>query len=467
MHHDSDAEISVLGAMMLAPRVVPDILAALQVEDFFELSHQRVFQAIKDLDAKGQEPDPISVTDLLSSKGQLEAVGGRAYVHSLVTATHSALQAPKHAAIIKRHSMSRKLTAVTRAVLEMQDQKSPEEVIAYIQDALSALEHDATEDAVPLRDILGDHFAHLQRIAQSERKTAGITSNFVHLDHILSGFEPSTLTILAARPAMGKTALALNMMANFARNEPDKAVLMFSLEMAKQELTTRLIATHTRINSQKLKNADLTDEEWQAVTRAHSELSNLNLYIDDNAALPFPEIRARARRLHRRHGLSAVFVDYLQLVRPSRRHDSRVQEVSEVSQGLKNLAKELNVPVIALSQLSREVEKRTDKRPVLSDLRDSGTIEQDSDVCVFLYRHDYYYPDEPTGEVELLVRKNRNGPTGDCKLAFAPKYGRFANIPKGGSYAPKPQPPADYPRESADRRESERATESERQVSFL
>jgi len=467
MHHDIDAEISVLGAMMLLPRVVPDVLAILSPEDFFSLSHQRIFRAIRELDSKGQEPDPISVTDLLARQGLLEEAGGRAFIHSLTSATHSAVQAPKHAAIIKRHSLSRRVTQVTRTVLEMQDQKSPEEVIAYIQDALSALEHDTTQDAVPLKDILGDHFAHLERIAQSDRKTAGITSNFIGLDQILSGFEPATLTVLAARPAMGKTALALNMMVNFARNEPTKPVLMFSLEMAKLELTTRLIAAHTRIDSQKLKSANLSEEEWRQVTRAHAELCDLNLYIDDQAALPFPDIRARARRLHRKKGLSAVFVDYLQLVRPSRHYESRVQEVSEVSQGLKNLAKELNVPVIALSQLSREVEKRTDKKPVLSDLRDSGTIEQDSDICVFMYRHDYYYPDEPTGVVELLVRKNRNGPTGDCKLAFTPEYGRFANMPKGGPSATKPQPPADYPRESADRRESEWATESERQVSLI
>jgi replicative DNA helicase len=451
--------------MLLMHRVVPDVLAILKPEDFYAPKHQLIYKAIMELDAKGQEPDPILVCDILKTNGTLKECDGFAYVHALVTACGSATRATQYAAIVKKHSTDRKLTAVMRSVTESESASTPEETIAYLQDALLALEQDSTEDAVSLAEILGEHFTHLEKIARSDKRLAGIASNLIGLDDILSGFEPSTLTILAARPAMGKTALALCMMKEFAINMPDKAGLLFSLEMAQMELTTRMVSAHCKINSHKLKTGDLTTKEWATVTQAHSELANLNLYIDDQPSLTMAEIRARARRLHRRKGLSSVFVDYLQLVKPGRHFDMRDQEVSEVSQGLKNLAKELKVPVIALAQLNRQVEGRTDKRPVLSDLRDSGTIEQDADVCIFLYRDEYYNPrSDDLGIVELLVRKNRNGPTGDCKLAFVAEHGRFLNLAKGQRYASQSQPPRSYPCESKDGTESREQTEGERQL---
>jgi replicative DNA helicase len=465
-HRDTEAEMAVLGSMLLLPRVVPDVLAMLSADDFYDVKHQLIYRAIAQVDAKGQEPDPILVSDALKSSGHLDNVGYE-YVHALCSTVAAASRAVHYATIVKRHSMDRKLTRVMHSFAEGQ-QGSPEETLAAIQDALLALEEDSTDDAIPLSDLLSEHFAHLEAIAKTDRKLAGMASRFVDLDKLLSGFEPSQLTIIAGRPSMGKTAFALNLMVGFAEEQPKLASLFFSLEMAKMELVTRLIAHHTRINGHKLKTSDLTDVEWKEVLAAHQHLANYNMYVDDKADLSVADIRARARRLHRKKGLSAVFVDYIQLVKPQKSYDMRDREVAEVSKGLKNLAKELQIPVIALAQLNRNVESRQDKRPGLADLRESGSIEQDADICLFLYRDEYYNANSPDiGIVELLTRKNRNGPTGDCRLAFAAEYGRFSNLPKGRfSGSSQLQPYTPHPCESKDRTEGERETDSERQLSL-
>ena len=430
--HNLQAEESLLGAMLLSGDA---IAAAAEVRlspgDFYKPAHGHVFAAISAIYARGGAADPVTVADELRRAGHLEDIGGPAVLISLQAGTPSIGNAARYARIVEEHALLRRLIRAGGDVAEL-GYSLPTDVTDAVDRAEALLfdvaQHRVTQSISPLTDVLSRQLDHLELLAERGQQITGVPTGYKDLDRQLAGLQPSNLIVVGGRPGTGKTSLALGMAAHAAM-EAGAKVLVFSLEMSERELGQRLLAAEARVDSTRLRNGDLSGTDWTKLSQAIGRLGTAAISIDDDPHLTVMELRAKARRYKSTHGLDLIIIDYLQLMAGRPGAENRTLEVSEVSRGLKLLARELNVPVVALSQLSRGLESRADKRPMLSDLRDSGGIEQDSDVVIFLFRSELYDPDSPDkGTAEVIVAKQRNGPTGTSRLAFLAHYARFANM---------------------------------------
>jgi len=427
-----DAEISVLGASMLTPNVIPGVSEVIRPHHFYRQAHQRVFEVIEDLFSRGEPVDPITVCEELANRASLDMVGGRSFVHSLVTAVPAATNARQYAEIVRENYYLRSLIKVGGEITEMgyRREHPPMELIDRAEQMVFDISQTrVTGEFEPISELIDENFAELERVATEGHHTIGCQTGFRDLDGIISGFQPSNLVILAARPSMGKTALALNVARNVAVDQ-HKAVAIFSLEMSKMEIVNRMMCSEARVDNWRVKRGMLQPNEWSRLAAACTPLHTAPIFVDDSASLNLMEIRAKARRLRaKEHTLGLIILDYLQLMMGDVGAENRQQEISRISRGLKILARELEVPVLALSQLSRQVEQRAGNKPVLSDLRESGAIEQDADVVLFIYRDEVYNRDSPDkGTAEIIIGKQRNGPIGECKLAFVQNYTRFTDL---------------------------------------
>jgi replicative DNA helicase len=440
---NQEAEVSVLGSILLSEQALDGILidVKLRPDDFYRPRHGVIFGAMIRLKEKA-DPEPVdvlTVSDELERANQLEEVGGREYVHSLPNLVPAAANARHYARIVKEHSMLRRLLDTTRGIQEevFGFAGQPHELLEKAEAQLYRIAHDdRTGELRSIEAVLHDELAKLERVSREGVAITGTPSGFKDIDDLTGGFQPGNLIVLAARPSMGKSALVTNIAQN-ASVDHGRGVALFSLEMSETELAQRFIASEAKLNGDDLRKGRVRPDRWPKVVKATEKLHAAPLYIDDTSDLGVMELRAKARRLHSREPLGLVIIDYLQLMRPEPGADSRVEQVGQISRGLKLLARELNVPVIAVSQLSRAVESRPDKRPLLSDLRESGQIEQDSDLVMFIYRDEYYNKEsERPGEADIIVAKHRNGPVGDVTLTFLARYPKFANMyrpPPGGA----------------------------------
>ncbi len=441
--HSIDAEQAVLGGLMLSREAWDKVADRLREEDFYRRDHQLIFRAIGTLSEQSQPCDAVTLGEWFESQGLAEQVGGSSYVIELASTTPSAANITAYADIVREKSILRQLIDVGTGIAN--DGYQPEgrpsrEVLESAEQAVFRIAEAGMrgrQGFVGMKSALRDSFRILQERYENKGAVTGLPTGFIDFDERTAGLQPSDLIILAARPAMGKTSLALNI-AEYAALRSKKAVAVFSMEMSSSQLAFRLISSLGRINQQRLRTGQLEDEDWSRVSHAITLLNDAKIFIDDTPALSPTELRSRSRRLAREHGLGLIVIDYLQLMQVPGNKENRATEISEISRSLKALAKELDVPVIALSQLNRSLESRTDKRPVMADLRESGAIEQDADLILFIYRDEYYHPDsQDKGLAEVIIGKHRNGPTGTLKLAFHGQFTRFDNYTSesyGGSF---------------------------------
>ena len=440
--HDDEAEKAVLGAIFIDPAAIADASAEVQPEDFYKRANQLVFQAMLDLSDREDAIDPLTLQDELTKKNQLDDIGGIAYVSELAMATPTAAHVTYYAKIVHRKALLRRLISASQKIITTAMQDS-DDVTDILDNAESEIMNVSSENNAngfrSIKDIVNSTIDEINNIPEDGNMVTGLPTGFVELDKMTTGFHDDELVIVAARPGVGKTSFALNV-AQYVGLHTDKTVAMFSLEMSGEQLVQRMLASEGLINSQHLRTGQLDEDEWPKLVAASGSLATANIYIDDTPGIKMSEIRAQSRRLAKEKGnLGLIVIDYLQLIEGPH-SESRQQEVSAISRQLKKLAKELHVPVIALSQLSRSVEQRQDKRPVLSDIRESGSIEQDADIVSFLYRDDYYRDEEEgeenkevsaeddNGEVEVIIEKNRSGSRGTVKLMFSKPYNRFSNL---------------------------------------
>lgn len=423
-----EAERSVLGSILLDDQALNVVSDFLLPTDFYTAAHRIIFETILEIGRKFSRIDLVTLQDELSKRGHLESIGGVAYLLGLQEEIPATGMIEAHARIIKEKAVLRELISCATGIISTAYQQKDEEIETILDQAEQVIFNIANKRAsnnfVQLNIWLKKTFQQLNEIKTNRKGITGISGGYNKLDEMTSGFQNSDLIVLAARPSMGKTALALNIAIHAAQE--GHHVGFFSLEMSAQQLTLRLLATESGVSHQHLKNAAITSDEWIEVTNTASRLAQMKLFIDDTAMLSVMDLRAKARKLKSEHQLNFLVVDYLQLLHPARRHENRHQEVSEISRALKALAKELNVPIIALSQLSRAVDARMDKRPMLSDLRESGAIEQDADLIMFLYRDVVYNPETENPMLsELIIGKQRNGPTGTVYLNFIRELTKF------------------------------------------
>ena len=429
--HSIDAEQAVLGGLMLAPEAWDRVADKLGEDDFYRKDHRLIFRAIAELSAKSMPCDAVTLGEWFEVNGLAELVGGASYVIQLANATPSAANILAYAEIVREKSVLRQLIDAGTEIAGDGYQPEGRSTQEILENAEQKVFHIAEAGArgrkgfVPMRQAVTEAYKMLYDRYENRGSVTGLPTGFRDLDEMTAGLQPSDLIIVAARPAMGKTAFSLNM-AEYAALKTKKAVAVFSMEMSASQLAFRLISSMGRINAHNLRTGELADEEWPRVTSAITLLKDTKIFIDDTPALSPVELRARARRLKREHDLGLIVIDYLQLMAVPGNKENRATEISEISRSLKALAKELNVPVIALSQLNRSLEQRTDKRPVMADLRESGAIEQDADVIMFIYRDEYYNKESADkGLAEIIIGKQRNGPTGTVKLAFLGQYTKF------------------------------------------
>ena len=426
-----EAETSVLGAVLLENEALNRVLEILHEDDFYRDAHRRIFSAILHLYEHSEPVDLITLSEVLKTRGHLDDVGGVEYLNSLVNGVPTAANISYYAKIIKEKAILRKL--INRATeIVSQSYANSGDVDEFIDKAERTI-FEISEDRVrpsfyPIKDLIKSSFKTIERLYEKRQLITGVPTGFQRLDELTSGLQPSDLIIIAGRPSMGKTALALNIAQNASVQAAIPAAI-FSLEMSKEQLALRMLCSEAKVDAHRLRGGFLSEADWPRLTRAAGSLSEAPLFIDDTPGLSALEMRAKTRRLKIEHNLGLVIVDYLQLMRGRASADSREQEISDISRSLKALAKELSIPVIALSQLNRRVEERGDKRPQLSDLRESGAIEQDADVILFLYREEVYNKSEENrGKAEIIIGKQRNGPTDKVDLAFLDKYTRFENL---------------------------------------
>ena len=430
-----EAEQAVLGGLMLAPDAYDRVADQLNDQDFYRRDHQLIFRAIRELAEKGKPFDAVTLGEWFESMGQSELVAGGAYLIELASTTPSAANIVAYAEIVRDKAVLRQLIEVGTTIVNdgfQPDGRESSEILASAEQQVFAIAEAGAKgktDFTAMNKALSEAFDVLQTRYANGGSVTGLPTGYTEFDEMTAGLQPTDLLILAARPAMGKTTFALNI-AEHAAIRTKKAVAVFSMEMSASQLALRLISSNGRVNAQRLRSGQLEDEDWSRVTSAIRMLKEAKIFIDDTPGLSPEALRAKARRLKREHDLGLVVIDYLQLMSVPGNSENRATEISEISRGLKHLAKELNVPVIALSQLNRSLETRTDKRPMMADLRESGAIEQDADVIVFIYRDDYYNkensPDK--GLAEIIIGKQRNGPTGSVKLKFFGEYTRFDNL---------------------------------------
>lgn len=452
---DIDAEKAVLGAVFLSKDALADAMEYLEPRDFYRKAHQIIFQKMVDLNEEDQPIDVVTIRSALDKDNQTENIGGVAYIAELATAVPTAANVVYYAKIVHDKATRRRLINTATKIINNSyaDDDSVSDLLDNAEQQIMQVSQDNTQNGFQnIKDVLEASLKHVNDLSKNKSEVTGLSTGYQQLDEMTTGLHKDELVIIAARPAVGKTAFALNIAQNVATSS-DTTVAIFSLEMGAESLVNRMICAEGNINANHLRTGQLTQDEWNSLFIATGSLSKASIYIDDTAGIKVAEIRARCRRLAKEKGnLGLIVIDYLQLIEGTN-PDNRQQEVSEISRQLKKLAKELEVPVIALSQLSRGVEQRQDKRPVLSDIRESGSIEQDADIVSFLYRDDYYDHDEDddgednqnnnqqaadddgsnVSEVEVIIEKNRSGPRGTVKLLFAKSYNKFASV----SYIPE------------------------------
>lgn len=429
--HSLEAEQSVLGAMILDKEAINTAIEKIKPDDFYREANREIFKAILVLFNKNEPVDLITLSEELKRVDMLENTGGIAYLADLSSSIATTANTKYYCNIVEEKSILRKLISSCGDVIGKSYEDS-EEVNTIIEHAEKSI-FDITqgrhrEGFSPLSEVLLDSFSQIEARAASQDELTGLTTGFIDLDNKLSGLQKSDLVLLAARPSMGKTALGINIATNSAL-KADAKVAIFSLEMSKEQLVQRIIASTAHVDLQKIISGRLEENEWMDIIDSMAPLSGAQIFIDDTPGITLMELKAKCRRLKMEQGLDLIVIDYLQLMELGGRQESRQQEISAISRGLKIIAKEMNCPVVALSQLSRAPELRTDHRPILSDLRESGAIEQDADVVMFLYRDDYYHEDSEKQNIgELIIAKHRNGPTGSMELTFKKEYTKFVNM---------------------------------------
>ncbi len=433
--HDDEAEQAVIGSMMTDKDAVISAIEVLKPEDFYRDDNKTIYQAIMNLYAKAEPIDIITLKDELTSIGKLEPIGGLEYLVSLPEKVPTTANVEKYIKIVEEKSILRSLIKTANQLIEIGYNQN-EEVEILMDNAekkiFDLMQRKSQKGYSSIRDILVDSFTELEQLYNQKQHITGVATGFIDLDNKTAGFHNSDLVLIAARPAMGKTAFALNI-ATYAAVSANTPVVVFSLEMSKEQCANRILCSQAMVDSEKVSKGDISDEEWSKLAVASGELSeSAGIFIDDSAGINIAEIRAKCRKLKLEKNIGLVVIDYLQLIQGSGNTKSREQEIAEISRSLKILAKEINVPVIALSQLSRAPEARPDHRPMLQDLRESGSIEQDADIVMFLYRDDYYNPEtEAKNIAEVIIAKHRAGPTGTVELLWMPSYTKFANKYQG------------------------------------
>ena len=437
-----EAEQSVLGAMLIDKEAIAKATEILSAEDLYREAHRVIFSAMLEIYNKNEAVDMITVTDILRRDNKLEDVGGIAYITSLANVVLTAANVKYHAEIVAEKSVLRQLVKVSTEIAAM-GYEANDEVGVLLDTAESRIleisNRKKRADFTPISAVLMDSVQNIEKLLNNKGGLTGIPTGFNDLDKLTSGLHPSDFIILAARPSMGKTALALNIVQNVALRAhkrvggDPRSVAFFSLEMSKEQLVNRMLCAEANIDSQRLRIGEMKEDDWTHLWDACDVMSKAKIYIDDTAGITVMDMRSRARRLKAEHGLDLIVVDYLQLMQGSGKRNTsgdRQQEVSEISRSLKALARELDVPVLALSQLSRGVEARQVKRPMLSDLRESGSLEQDADIVAFLYREDYYNPETENKHTELIIAKHRNGPVDTVNLFFHKQFTKFVGFTK-------------------------------------
>ncbi len=444
--HSVEAEQSVLGGLLLDNRAWEQIADKLTETDFYRHDHRLLFEAIRELEARNQPFDAVTLSEHLESNQQLQEVGGLAFLGRLAQETPSAANIVAYADIVRERSIMRQLigigTDITTAGYQPEGRRSRE----ILEDAEKRVFEIAEQDmkgrrgATNIRELLTRTVEKIDHLFETEGAITGVPTGFDKFDEMTTGLQPGDLVIVAGRPSMGKTTFAMNIAENAAIAKQE-SVAVFSMEMPGEQLAMRMISSLGRIDQHHIRTGQLTDDDWPRITSAVHMLSEAKMFIDDTPAMTPSEVRARARRIKRQHGLGLIVLDYLQLMQVAGGSENRATEISEISRGLKAMAKELSVPVIALSQLNRSLEQRNDKRPIMSDLRESGAIEQDADLIVFIYRDEVYNEDSPDkGMAEIIIGKQRNGPIGKSILTFLGQYTRFENyIPENytGNFGPE------------------------------
>ena len=428
-----EAEDSILSALLLDKNSLLDVIEILSPEDFYRSAHQKIFSAIVDLFEKNEPVDLVTTVNILKERNQLEEIGGAIYLANLVENIPIAVNARHYAKIINDKARLRRLIEKTNSISKrcFENSGDVDEIIDFAESSIFEIsKNKITPEFYQISKIIDSNIDALEERQGQKSLITGIPTGFDRLDSLTSGFQDSDLLIIAARPSMGKTALALNIARNAAINK-NIPVAIFSLEMSKEQLSMRLLCSESKVDSSRLRSGFFTDRDWRKLTDAASMLTRLPLYIDDSANISAMSIRAKARRLQKEKGLGLIIIDYIQLMKSTRSSERRDLEISEISRSLKALAKELSLPVVALSQLNRMLETRTDKRPQLSDLRESGALEQDADVVAFIYRDEVYNKEDTNpkkGTAEIILAKQRNGPVGTVHLAFRPSFTRFENL---------------------------------------
>lgn len=430
--HDNNAERSVIGSMLIDRDAISEVSAMLTKEDFYNTEFGILFDAMVELYNEGKPVDEVILGEKLKTKGAPEAIYNMTYLGEILANTATGAFAKSYAEIVKDKSYLRKMIKLSDDVLRdsYEGKETVDKIMESAESNIFKLMQSRTgaTDFVPVRNILVDVIGEIEAASRAKGQINGLRTGFTDLDNMLTGLHGGELILIAARPAMGKTAFVLNIAHHVSMKE-HVPIVLFSLEMSREQLVTRLVAVDSMVEAKSLKTGDLTDNDWGKIIETADNMANAPIFIDDNSAITMPELRSKCRKLKQTEGIGLIIIDYLQLMSATGKVESRQQFISEVSRSLKTLARELNVPVIALSQLNRAVDSRTDHRPVLADLRESGAIEQDADVVMFIYRDDYYNDaSEKPGIAEIIVAKQRNGSTGPVDLAWISRYTKFANL---------------------------------------
>ncbi|MGQ9737024.1 MAG: replicative DNA helicase [Armatimonadota bacterium] len=449
--HNLDAEIATLGSMMIDSTAIERVSEFLAPDDFYREAHKVIFDVLVTLSSRSEPADLVTVSEELQRRGKLEEVGGIAYLTTLIDSVPSAANVDYYASIVEEYAIRRRLISAAQEIIHLAVSTDEEEplTIGDVTDRAESAIYRVAQRRIgrgfeSIRSLLGEAFDRFEAFYHERKLVTGLSTGFRELDFITAGLQPSDLIIVAARPSMGKTSLCLNIGEHVALHEK-KTVAIFSLEMSKEQLVQRMICSQAEVNAHRLRLGMLPETAWNKISRAIQDLWEAKIFVDDTPDISALEMRAKCRRLRAEHGLDLVIVDYLQLMHSHRRLENRNQEISDIARALKGLARELRVPIIALSQLSRAVEQRESKRPILSDLRESGSIEAEADVVAFIYRPEYYAMKEAISaegieagtmpreegrveEAEIIIAKHRNGPTGSVRVGFKPDYARFVPL---------------------------------------